>query len=172
MIAVSCLVGSARAQPAPRSDVPPAQAGRADLAFWANLGTRVEAAPVFVFASNEERTAFGATVEARYGLPVGPLVVAPGIRAAALSTETYGAYPGLATARLILPLGAFAPYAYGGAGVVVFNGGPNTAGAAGTIGAGAMVHPSRRIAFGIDAAWTRLRDITVFTTGPVFAFGI
>lgn len=165
------VLAPARAQVGMRSDVPPAKPG-GDLAFRSSLGPRVEAAPLFMFASNEERVAFGATVEGRYGLPVGPLVVAPGIRGAAYFTETYEAYGGLATARLTLPLGSFAPYAYGGAGPMVFSGGPNTGGAIGTVGAGALIHTSQRFSFGIDAAWTRLRDFTVFTTGPVFAFGI
>jgi opacity protein-like surface antigen len=115
-----------------------------------NSGPGFSASPSAYFPTRGG-TGFGIDATADYGVPVSPLVIAPGGRFAAYIGGD-GAITGMPMAEAMLPVGALVPYVRAGVGIGHANA-PNDTGAALMGGGGIKVHVSRDALVGVDATY-------------------
>ncbi|MDF2695139.1 MAG: hypothetical protein K0S65_3522 [Labilithrix sp.] len=115
-----------------------------------NSGPGVNVRPGAYFPSRGD-TGFAVDGSVTYGIPVDPLVIAPGARFAGYLGDS-GAITGMPVAEVMLPIGVFVPYVKGGVGVGHATG-PKETSAALMGGGGLDVHVSRDVLVGVDATW-------------------
>jgi hypothetical protein len=157
---------------APR--VAKAQEGEYDsVAMEQNRGLKMGVGPTLVLPLRSDGPyGAGLTVEGRYGIQVGPTVIAPGGRIAGYVIAERGVGLAMPTARVTMPVGPLAPYLLGGVGVGGLTN-DSESGVALLGGGGLMIHFGRVIAFGAEATYqaitgTEMKTVTVM---PVIAFG-
>jgi len=114
----------------------------------------------------------GLSVEGRYGIPLGATVIAPGGRVAGYIISDRGVGIAMPTVRVTVPVGMFAPYIVGGAGVGYLSGDGQT-GAALLGGGGLMIHIGKGVAFGAEATYQAITgtELNTLTITPAIAFG-
>ena len=152
----------------------PAEAPRPsarDIVIAYNTGLRFSIAPG-IFLPSHGDLGFSIAGDVRFGVSLGPIILAPGARLAAFFPSGWVALAALATGRLTVPLGPVAPYVVGGAGPGYVSE-PSQAGLAWLGGGGLMVHFSRAFALGVEASYqgiteTRFRALFV---GPSLLIG-
>ena len=110
--------------------------------------------------------------ELRYGIALGPLVLAPGVRVASLFVAGAIGLAGLAGLRLTLPLPQIAPYVALGVGPG-YRSGPAQLALAYQGSAGLTVPFSERITVGIEASYLQLVDVHFrrLSFGPTVSLG-
>lgn len=114
----------------------------------------------------------GATVHARYGIPAGPVVLAPGAQMGGFVVQQQFIGNLMGTFRVTLPFGPFAPYGKGGLGPGLITN-PREVGLAWMGGGGLMIHFGRFFAFGADVSYQAITgtDFGMFTIGPSIMIG-
>jgi hypothetical protein len=114
----------------------------------------------------------GVTVEGRYGIQVGPTVVAPGARAGGYVIADRVVVVAMPMARVVLPVGPLAPYLVGGVGIGGLTN-DSEGGAALLGGGGLMIHVGRVVAFGAEGTYQTITGTELHTwiITPTIAFG-
>ncbi len=143
-----------------------------DVVVAYNTGWRFSIAPGLFIPVNGERVGFSISGDVRYGIELGPVIVAPGARLAGYFPSDLTVLAGMATTRVTLPLGPVGPYVLGGVGPGWVSE-PSEAGLAYMAGGGAMVHIGTRFGIGAEATYqaitgTRFRALFI---GPSLLFG-
>ena len=115
---------------------------------------------------------FGLDFGLRYGIPVGPFILAPGalISGSYLQSRFVGDLMG--TARVTLPIGLLAPFVHGGIGGGTLTN-PSDGGVAWMAGGGLVVHLGGVLALGLELNYKTITDtrFEAWTVGPTIAFG-
>lgn len=137
----------------------------------ANLGLRIGLGPIILVPLDSGPLGGGLSLEGRYRVKAGPVIIGPGARADGylISGRAIGiVMPAL---RLTLPLGPLAPFIAGGAGWGWLSS-PADDGLALLGGGGLMIHFGRVLALGAEVTYQTIRG-TGFETwgfGPVIQF--
>lgn len=148
---------------------PRASEGRR-LAVIANTKLQVLLTPGVTFVRDNAGAFLG--IRAGWGFDLGSFIVVPGVRLAGYFTHP-AAYVGQPVAKLVLPLGRFAPFIEAGAGIGHVTPPEKTA-ASLFAGGGVMVHFSERFGLGVSASYEVITS-TAFDAlgiGPLFAFNL
>ncbi len=143
------------------------------VAMKLSRGLGLDVGPTLLFPLREGGPyGGGLSVEGRYGIPLGPTVVAPGGRVAGYIISDRGVGIAMPTVRVTVPVGMFAPYLVGGVGVGYLSRDGQT-GAALLGGGGFMIHIGRGVAFGAEATYQAITgtELNTLTITPAIAFG-
>lgn len=150
-----------------------AQEREESVAAPANRGFKLGFAPTLLLPfHNGGPYGGGARVEGRYGIQVGPTVLAPGGRLDGYVISSRVVGTAMPTFRVTLPVGPFAPYVVGGVGAG-FISNDAEAGLALLGGGGLAVHIGHVVALGAEATYQVITG-TEFSTvaiGPSISFG-
>jgi hypothetical protein len=165
MVTSAAVVGVSRDAAAQESEESPAMS--------ANRGFKLGIGPTLLFPMREGGPyGGGLNLEGRYGIKVGPTVVAPGGMLAGYTIS--GRFIGMAmpTARFTVPVGPLAPYLVGGVGGGWISN-PSEGGLALLGGGGLMIHFGRVFALGAEATYQTITntDFGGLALGPVISFG-
>lgn len=123
-----------------------------DVVVAYNVGLRFGIAPGIFIPVNGESVGFSISGDVRYGIELGPVVVAPGGRLAGYFPSELTVLAALATTRVTLPLGPVGPYVLGGVGPGWVSE-PSEAGLAWMAGGGLMAHIGTRFGIGAEATY-------------------
>ncbi len=150
-----------------------AVSARASDAQDANRGLKLGFGPILLVPTDGGPLGGGLILDGRYGIDLGPVIVAPGARAAGyiLSERFLGMLT--PTARVTVPLGPLAPFVMGGVGPGLITN-PSEHGVALLAGGGLMIHVGRFLAFGAEATYQTITD-TEFKSlaiGPSLSLGL
>ncbi|MFT3923986.1 MAG: hypothetical protein QM778_15740 [Myxococcales bacterium] len=104
------------------------------------------------FRSPEHHVGFALSGDFYYDFRLGPVVLAPGLRATGYVTQDFLAIAGLGTLRAGLSLGPVLPYLLGGVGIG-FIGHENDTGASYLGGGGVLLTLRRRLAVGLEVSY-------------------
>lgn len=153
--------GVARAQ----DDVPDTPAWRSNVGFVSSIGFAV-------LVPDEGSVGFGLEPTGRYGIPAGPVIVAPGARLGGyfLSERFIGTL--MPTFRLTLPLGPLAPFAQGGVGGGMLTN-PGEGGLAWLAGGGLMIHFGGVLSLGAELNYQGITGTgyKALSIGPTIVIG-
>jgi len=143
-----------------------------DLVYIYNIGLRVSLAPGLFVPLDGGRVGFSLGGDVRFGIPLGPVIVAPGLRVAGYWPSGYYGVIGLATTRITVPLGPVGPYVLGGVGPGHVSK-PSDTGLAYQAGGGFMVYVGTAFGFGAEASYlaitgTNFRSLFI---GPALLLG-
>lgn len=166
-LACTCLGGTARVVAQPE----PAPSSR-EIVVAYNTGSRFSLAPGIFIPRNGTRVGFSLAGDYRYGIELGPVVLAPGVRLSGFFPAGFVALSALGTARLTVPLGPVGPYVMGGVGPGYVSQ-PSEVGLAFMGGGGLMVYVAEAFAIGAEASYlgitgTRFRALFI---GPQLLLG-
>lgn len=155
-----CLpAGSARAQ------VPDTPAWRSNVGFVSSIG-------IAVLVPDEGSAGFGLEPTLRYGIPTGPVIIAPGARLGGyyLSERVIGTL--MPTLRVTLPLGPLAPFGQGGLGVGGISN-PGDGGLAWLAGGGLMIHFGGVLSLGAEVNYQGITGTgyEALSIGPTIVIG-
>lgn len=142
-------------------------------AMAANRGLHIGLGPALLFPSRPDGPyGGGLDIEGRYGIKVGSTVLAPGGLAGGYFISGRVVALAMPTLRLTVPIGPFAPYGLGGAGVGGLTN-PNDGGLALMGGGGLMVHFGRVVAVGLEVTYRTIVNTEYggVVAGPMIAFG-
>lgn len=171
-ITMICLSASSAAahEPSEESDSAP-KAARSSAAWDANTGFIPGLALVLV-APPEGPMGGGAMIHARYGIPAGPVVLAPGAQLGGFVVQRHFIGNLMGTFRVTLPFGPLAPYAKGGLGPGIITN-PREVGLAWMGGGGLMIHFGRVFALGADVSYQTITgtEFGMLTIGPSIRIG-
>lgn len=148
---------------APR-EIPNTPAWRANVGFIKTTGIAI------LFANGS--TGVGLELSARYGIPAGPFIVAPGARIGGYYIAERLLGLAMPTARVTIPIGPLAPFVQGGAGVGGLTN-PGNGGWAWMGGGGLMIHTGGALSFGVEVNYSGVTStgVDVLTVGPVITIG-
>lgn len=175
---LAAFQGEARAQddqpPPPTEQPPPARYERPDsVAMSANRGLNVGIGPTLLMPMRAGGPfGGGLTLDGRYGIKAGPLVLAPGaLLAGYVISERLIGVP-MGTFRITVPIGPLAPFIVGGMGYGWISN-PSESGLAYLAGGGLMVHLGRIVAIGLEATYQTISDTEFHSValGPAIIFG-
>jgi hypothetical protein len=129
-------------------------------------GVQIGIAPGIIFPTNGGDPGFLLSLYGGYGVETEPVILIPGLHLTGAWPS--GEFIGTATPALkvVLPVGAFAPYVEGGAGPGYVSVLKKT-GIALRAGAGFSVHPSSRFAIGAGISYETITGTDVSFLGPV-----
>ncbi len=129
-------------------------------------GIQIGISPGIIFPTNGGDVGFLLSLYGGYGIEAGSVIVIPGAHATGAwpSGEFIGTFT--PSAKLVFPIGAFAPYIEGGAGPGYVSVGEKV-GLAIRAGGGFSVHPSSRFAIGAGVAYQTITGTGVSFLGPV-----
>lgn len=147
-------------------------AGVPDTPAWnANTGL-VTGLGIAVLIPDEGSAGGGLEFSARYGIPVGPTVMAPGGRVGGYYLQERFIGILMPTFRVTVPLGPLAPFVQGGAGPGVLTN-PSEAGLAWLVGGGLMVHFGGVLSLGAEVNLERITGtgFEVLSIGPTIVIG-
>ena len=137
-------------------------------AYRANTGFHLGFTPILLVPTRSGPLGGGLELDGRYGIPAGPVIIAPGARAAGydLSEDLVGI--AMPTLRVTVPVGPLAPFVVGGVGVGYDSEGSGNTGAAFLIGGGLMIHAGDHFAIGAEATYQTITDTRfhVLAVGP------
>jgi hypothetical protein len=143
-----------------------ARADSDSAAYRANVGFHLGFAPILLVPTGNGPLGGGLELDGRYGIPVGPVIIAPGARLAGYDISENLIGIGMPTARVTAPVGPFAPFVVGGIGVGYDSEGSGNTGAAFLIGGGLMIHIGDHFAIGAEATYqtitnTRFHELAI-----------
>lgn len=166
MLLASVCVGS-RAVAAEASDdrVPDTAAWHANTGLVTGLG-------LALLLPSEGDAGVGAEIYGRYGMPVGPVILAPGALLGGYYLQHRFAGDLLGTFRITLPLGPLAPFAQGGLGPGIRTN-PSEGGLAWLGGGGLMIHLGQVLALGVEVNYEGITGtgFKTLTLGPSIIIG-
>ncbi|MDB4990974.1 MAG: hypothetical protein JWN04_6152 [Myxococcaceae bacterium] len=148
---VSLALGPLVAHRARAQELAPPPTSR-DIVFAYNTGSRFSIAPGVFIPNHGGRLGFSIMGDYRYGIAVGPVILAPGVRVAGFFPSGYVALSALGTGRLTIPIGPVAPYVLGGVGPGYVTK-PSQAGLSFLAGGGLMVHIGPSFGVGAEATY-------------------
>jgi hypothetical protein len=166
-VAASASVGpvsaAAEEDSAPRQ-IPDTPAWRSNVGFVKTTGIAI------LFADGS--TGVGLELSARYGIPAGPFILAPGARIGGYYIAERLLGVAMPTGRLTIPLGPLAPFVQGGAGIGGLTN-PGNGGFAWLFGGGLMIHTNGPLSFGAEVNYSGVTStgVEVLSVGPVIMFG-
>jgi hypothetical protein len=171
MVTIFLGASSAAAQESKGESDSGAKPARSSAAWDANTGLIPGLALVLV-APPEGPVGAGAMVHGRYGIPAGPLVLAPGAQLGGFVVQRRFIGNLLGTFRVTLPVGPLAPYVKGGLGPGIITN-PREVGLAWMGGGGLMIHFWRAFALGADVSYQTITgtDFGMLTIGPSIRIG-
>lgn len=142
-------------------------------AMAANRGLTLGVGPTLLLPSREDGPVGGGlSLDARYGIRLGPTVVAPGgrLNGYLISSRVIGM--AMPTLRLTVPVGPLAPFLVGGLGPGGITN-PGETGLAYLGGGGAMIHFGRILAVGGEASYQAITgtDFKSVAIGPSILIG-
>lgn len=143
-----------------------------DTPAWnANTGF-VTSTGLAVLVPDEGSVGGGLEISARYGVPMGPVVLAPGARVGGyyLPERLIGIL--MPTLRVTLPLGPLAPYVHGGVGGGALSN-PGDSGVAWLGGGGLMIHFGGVVSIGAEVNYEGITGtgFKVLSIGPALVIG-
>lgn len=144
---------------------------RRDVVVQHNKGLRFTLAPGVIVPTNGAGAGFSLTGDLRYGIEVGPMIIAPGVRLGGYWPSGPNAYVLLGTLRVTVPVGPVGPYVLGGVGPGWVTS-PEHSDVAYVVGGGAMVHIGSRFGIGLEVTYQAITD-TQFSAmffGPSLLF--
>lgn len=151
----------ARAQ----DEIPDTPAWRSNVGFVSGIG-------IAVLVPDEGSVGFGLEPTGRYGIPAGPVIIAPGARLGGyyLSERFIGTL--MPTLRVTLPLGPLAPFGQGGLGGGMITN-PGEGGLAWLAGGGLMIHFGGFLSLGAEVNYQGITgtDYKVLSIGPSIVIG-
>jgi len=155
-----------------RAQAPYAEPSARDIVVAYNTGLRVSVAPGLFIPTDGGRVGFSIAGDVRYGVEVGPAVIAPGLRLAGFFPSGFVSLTALATTRVTLPLGPVGPYVMGGVGPGYLSE-PSHVGLAYQAGGGLMVHLGRSFALGAEVSYFGITgtDFQSLAIGPSLLIG-
>jgi hypothetical protein len=138
-----------------------------DIVVAYNTGFRFSIAPGVFIPVDGGKVGFSISGDFRYGIEVGPIVVAPGARLAGYFPSDLTVLAALGTTRLVFPVGPVGPYVLGGVGPGWVSE-PSKAGLAYMAGGGFMVHIGMRFGIGAEATYQGITgtDFKALFVGP------
>jgi len=159
--------GGNQAQATPSEAGEPTHRGR-ELVARRYTGLRWSIAPGAVFRSGKAGFSLAGRLE--YGVDTGSVIVMPGLSLAGYFLDP-NVYVGMPTVELVLPLGPFAPFVEGGAGVGAVTQ-PSQTSLAVLGGGGFVLHPTPSFMLGLEVGYETIvgTDFRVIILGPIFAF--
>jgi hypothetical protein len=147
------------------SQVPDTPAWRANTGLVSGLG-------LALLVPDEGSAGLGLELAGRYGVPVGPLVLAPGARVGGyyLQERVIGLL--MPTFRVTVPLGPLAPFVQGGIGAGGITN-PGEGGLAWLGGGGLMIHFGGVFSIGAEVNYQGITgtDFKVLSIGPTIVIG-
>jgi hypothetical protein len=151
----------ARAQ----EDVPDTPAWRSNVGFVTSIGFAV-------LIPDEGSAGFGLEPTIRYGIPTGPVIIAPGARLAGYFLSERFIWTLMPTLRVTAPLGPLAPFVHGGVG----GGGitnPGEGGLSWLGGGGLMIHFGGVLSLGAELNYQGITgtDYKALSIGPTIVIG-
>jgi len=160
------------AAPQPAPPEPEGPSGRDRVSAY-NSGFRWGLAPGIFIPAGGGSVGFSLAAHAGYGIDTGSVIVIPGATALGLfpkGTTVLAFVPG---ARLVFPIGIFAPFVEAGVGPGHVTE-PSGTGAALSAGAGFMVHPTDSFAIGAAGSYMKITgtDISVLSVGPILSLSL
>lgn len=163
-VAIALGAPDTRAQE-PDSPVPDTPAWNANVGLVTGLG-------IAVLIPDEGSAGGGLEFSARYGIPVGPTVMAPGGRLGGYYLQERFIGVLMPTFRVTLPLGPLAPFVQGGAGPGVLTN-PGDGGLAWLAGGGLMIHFGGVLSLGAEVNIERITGtgFEVLSIGPTLVIG-
>jgi hypothetical protein len=151
LVVTSLLCARAAAQDEAAFAPPPQPRSKRDIVVAYNTGLRFSIAPG-VFIPLHGPAGFSISGDVRYGIEIGPVIVAPGIKLAGYFPSDLTILAGFATARVTWPLGPVGPYVLGGLGPGWVSS-PSNVGLAWLAGGGLMVYIGDRFGIGAEATY-------------------
>jgi hypothetical protein len=173
MIGLSITVALAAIVLTPRDARAQEERDEESTAMRANRGLRIGIGPMLLFPVRENGPyGAGLELEGRYGIKLGPTVVAPGgtLGGYVLSSRFIG--EAMPTLRWTLPIGPIAPYGLGGVGFGWLTN-PNNGGVAAMAGGGLTVHFGEILAIGAELTYRTITNTEYrgWVAGPTLYFG-
>ncbi len=149
-----------------------AQEESESAAMQANRGVRLGFGPEVLLPSDGGPLGGGLVLDGRYGIRLGPTVVAPGGRLGGYILSSRFAGTAMPTLRITLPVGPLAPFVMGGIGVGGLSN-PGQTGLAYLGGGGLMLHLGRVLAIGAEITYQRITgtEYDAIGIGPSIQFG-
>jgi hypothetical protein len=141
-----------------------------DIVVAYNTGVRWMLAPGIGFAGNGD-VAFTLGGSVGYGIETGPVILVPGAMANAYFFDTT-VLTVLGAARVVVPIGGFAPYIEGGVGPG-FTFSPSDQGLAWHAGTGASYYFNEKLAMGAFVGYDAIEalDFHIWSFGPLLTLG-
>jgi hypothetical protein len=164
-VALAALFFLSAAPRAARAEVPDTPAWNANVGLITGLG-------IAVLVPDEGSAGGGLELSARYGIPVGFVVLAPGGRVGGYYLQERFIGMLMPTARATVPLGPFAPFVQGGAGAGVLTH-PGDGGLAWLGGGGLMIHFGGVVSVGAELNYEGITGTgyRVLSIGPTLVIG-
>lgn len=146
-----------------------------DLVDAYNVGFQWGISPGLAIVNGKAGFAIGGRIG--YGFDLGPVILVPGVRFMAYFVDATILVP-TAVAKLVIPIGAFAPFIEGGGGIASVSK-PSGVGLDVIGGGGFMYHFSDRFALGAQASYETVvaklsgtkPDFSGISFGPILAIG-
>jgi hypothetical protein len=167
LLASLCAGSSVAAADAARDDQAP------DTAPWrANTGLVTGLGLALLLPSGGGDAGLGVELYGRYGIPAGPVILAPGALLGGYYLQHRFAGDLLGTFRVTLPLGPLAPFAQAGLGPGVRTN-PSEGGLAWLGGGGLMLHLGEVLAVGVEVNYLAISGtgFKALTLGPSIVIG-
>ncbi len=136
-------------------------------------GLHVGLGPVLLVPTDRDRPMGGGLdLHARYGIKVGPTVIAPGGMLGGYVQSARFIGVAMPTARVTLPVGPLAPFLMGGVGPGWVSN-PSEGGLAAMGGGGLTLHFWRIVALGLEMSYQTVTgtEFRSLAFGPVISFG-
>lgn len=139
----------------------------------ANVGPRLSIAPGLFIPTDGGRVGFSIAADFRYGLELGPTVIAPGARLSGLFPSGFVSLSALGTLRLTIPLGPVGPFVLGGVGPGYVSE-PSHVGLAYLGGGGLMIHFTPGFGLGAEASYVGITgsDFRALFVGPTLLLAL
>jgi hypothetical protein len=140
-----------------RASAQDAQPSRRDVVVAHNKGLRFNIAPGVIVPTNGADVGFSLIGDLRFGIEIGPIIVAPGARLGGYWPAGPNAYVLMGTLRVTVPVGPIGPYVLGGVGPGWVTS-PERTDVAYVLGGGAMVHIGSRFGIGLEVTYQAITD--------------
>ena len=144
-----------------------------DTPAWrSNVGFQLGTGIMVLLPSDGGSAGIGAQVEGRYGMALGPTVVAPGGELSLYWLSSRLIATLMPTLRVTVPLGPLAPYVRGGLGAGALSD-PGEGGLAYLGGGGLMIHFTERVSLGVEVSYQAITgtDFRGLSISPMLTLG-
>jgi hypothetical protein len=142
-----------------------------------NTGFQWNVAPGFFLSTQNRSVGFALVGTIGYGVDAGAVIVVPGLRLSGIFPGNQSVLVGMPTIRLVFPIGGFAPFIGGGAGIghiTETSLDPAQTGLAWRAGGGFTYHFSARFGLGAEAAFEAITgtQYSGLSIAPIIALAL